>query len=672
MSTTLTETDVRVWLRDRFGHEALREGQAKVVRELLRGRRVVFVAPTGHGKSLCYQALAAHPSRSGVVLVFQPLKALMAEQVKKAEQLGLRARFVNSDLGAEEQDQVLKSAADGELDLLFLAPERQGNSLWLDAVADLEIKGVVIDEAHCISQWGHDFRPWYRRLVNTTMALGRRTPVLATTATAPGKVIEDIESQVSHGQDSTVIRLPSHRPNLSCGVIEVRGVSERLGLLLALAGGRFKGQPGIVYTLTTQEAERVAVFLRGQGVPALCYYGRLSPEEKTGAMETWVAGEAQVMVATSALGMGLDRADVRWIVHLGMPESLIRYVQEIGRAGRDGQFAHVIAVHDRGLKPIYDWLVQGSYASVEDHRALAKELQGRFGATRKKMILATDIPEAETDKILGDWLMRGLVERRGQPYFYTWRGGLPILPEGLDVAEKVRREFLDQAFKYVDSADCRSACLAEAMKDETLPALCGECDRCCEWPAVDYRVQTEKAQRYLETELPPIKLRNKGPHGIALSRYGEGPIGRAVRDSKTIRGQVPRVVMDEALRVLKDPRFSYTKASMEAVVFVPSTVSGDYLEVFACALAKQLGVPLIKLNKVRETRAQKNFRSKTCKKENVKGAFAWPTRHRGVGSVLLIDDIWHTGETMKEAARAVRHCGAEVLPLVLAHTRRQA
>lgn len=242
-------SDVTTWVTDRFSLPGLREGQTEVIQELLQGRRCLFVAPTGHGKSLCYQALAASPWSRGVVLVFQPLKALMREQVQRAEVAGLRAEVINSDLDAEAQQVVLDRVEAGHADLLFISPERQGNRLWLDHVGKLEIKGVVIDEAHCISQWGHDFRPWYQRLVRTIMGLGRRTPVLAITATAPGQVIDDVREQIGpSGEPIRLIRQASHRSNLQLSCVTVRGFAERLGRLLQIA--RSEGDmPGIAYLL---------------------------------------------------------------------------------------------------------------------------------------------------------------------------------------------------------------------------------------------------------------------------------------------------------------------------------------------------------------------------------------------------------------------------------------
>jgi ATP-dependent DNA helicase RecQ len=657
------------WLRERFRLKELRPEQDAVVHSLLAGKRVLFVAPTGHGKSLCYQALAAHEAKRGVVLVFQPLKALMHEQVERAERQGLRAKVINSDQQPDEQAEVLQSVVDGEVDILFLSPERQGNELWRQRVPEMEIKGVVIDEAHCISQWGHDFRPWYRRLVHTVMGLGLRTPVLAVTATAPSKVVEDIQEQISSdGRPIEVIRLSSYRDNLACHAWQVSGLAERLAALLHIAR-HHQGQPGIAYLLPIFETEMAADFLKRQGVGAVAYYaGGMDADERAERLQRWQQGEAAVICSTAALGMGVDRADVRWVAHLGLPDSLIRYVQEIGRAGRDGDTAKAFAVHDPECQGIYEGLMRSSQPDPEWYRQVVDFLRSRT-ANRTSIVETFDIPENTAQRILDDLVEAKLCTREGSPAEYSWSGGqsAPTFEEA-EVALRMRAEFLEEALAYPASRGCRAVRLAEAMGDAQLPSACGACDRCRGTPSPALATELQLAQEYLDTHTPPLRRARSGSAvlhegGLALSLYGVGRLGEAIRRAKYQGRPAPVEALNRALEVLRDPLGPYAGVTFEAVVCLPSTSSGRFVPDFAQLLARQLGIRSIVLEKTRQTQPQKSFRSRHLKKQNVRGAFRLPTGARVPGRLLLVDDIWDSGESLSEAAKVLREAGS-ARPLV--------
>lgn len=658
--------EVRRWLKQRFGLRP-REGQAKVVKALLAGRRSYMVAPTGHGKSLCYQALAASPWTKGVVLVFQPLKALMAEQVERARKLKLRAAFINSDLDHEQQVEILDRAVEGQLDILFLAPERQQNQLWQERIADLSIKGLVIDEAHCISQWGHDFRPWYRRLVNVTVNLGLRTPVLALTATAPGNVVDDIRAQIApRGEEVRGVRLDSHRSNITLVAFVAKNFAARLAYALEFAQ-QHEQEAGLVYVLTTDEAEIAAAFLAHQGVPALPYHGRMKAEPKQQILDAWARDEAQVVCATAALGMGIDRADVRWVAHLGVPDSLIRYVQEIGRIGRDQQPAHAYAIHDPTID--YSWMLDSGWPDPADYRKIAAALSEE-PQTRADLVDKTDVPESSAQRVLEDLREREFLEQVcSGPAHYVRRAapGLDPVPEGIEDARRVRTEFLQGAQRYLAGTDCRARQLAAAMCDDELPEPCGECDRCADWEWELNDSSIDAARQHLANYQPPIKLRGGKP-GRALSRYGMGTIGEAVRDAKYKKQRAPSSVVKAALKLLRDPDGPYADLSFDAVVSIPSTSSGDFVANFAQRLAKKLGIPHLELSKTRETQPQKSFRSRLHKERNVNGVFTCGSS-AGLHRVLLVDDIWASGATMSEAARALYP--AVAYPLTMARARHQ-
>ena len=348
-----------VTLKERFGFEAFRPGQAEVIGAVLAGKDALCVLPTGGGKSLCYQLPAL--MRSGLTLVVSPLIALMKDQVDALTRRGIAAAELNSTLTPEEQDAVLDRAAAGAVKLLYVAPERFKNERFRRRAEGLSIALVAVDEAHCISQWGHDFRPDYRRLKPALEALGS-PQVLALTATAPVEVQEDIVLQLG-------LREPMRfldglvRANLVFEVVRVPGQGAKEAALLRVLAS----VPGavLVYCATRKSVERVALLLGSRARPALRYHAGLEDAERKRAQEGFVTGGAPLLVATNAFGMGVDRPDVRAVVHYDIPRTVEAYVQESGRAGRDGEAALCVLLFNPADLHIQRFFLDGSNPSRE-------------------------------------------------------------------------------------------------------------------------------------------------------------------------------------------------------------------------------------------------------------------------------------------------------------------
>jgi len=319
-------------LRTTFGFDAFRPGQRDVVEAALSATDCLAVMPTGSGKSLTYQ-LAAR--LMGTTLVVSPLIALMKDQVDAANEIGIRATFINSSIEYEERLARIDGLGRGAYDLVYVAPE--GLGAGLGSVLDgADVRLIAVDEAHCISQWGHDFRPAYRKLVNLKSRFG--VPVLALTATATERVRADIATQLDL-TDPLVVQTSFFRPNLKLHVLKKgdhdgRQIKVRDYIGKICAGRR--GDSGIVYTLSRKSAESTATYLRSIGVKASAYHAGLESEERTKVQDDFIRDEIDVVCATVAFGMGIDKSNVRFVIHRDMPKSLEGYYQEIGRAGRDG------------------------------------------------------------------------------------------------------------------------------------------------------------------------------------------------------------------------------------------------------------------------------------------------------------------------------------------------
>jgi len=316
-------------LRDIFGHREFRGQQEEVIDHVASGGDAVVLFPTGAGKSMCYQIPAI--CRPGVGIVVSPLIALMRDQVEALRQAGVAAAALNSSLGPEEAAQVRRQLRRGELDLLYVAPERVATPGFANMLADTRIGLFAIDEAHCVSQWGHDFRPEYRELIHL-VELFPGVPRIALTATADPTTREDIIERLGLEQ-ARVFTSSFDRPNISYSILERDRPREQL--LDFLAG--HKGESGIVYCLSRAKVEDVADWLGGKGIRALPYHAGMSAELRSANQDAFLKEEGLCLVATVAFGMGIDKPDVRYVAHMDLPASIEAYYQETGRAGRDGQ-----------------------------------------------------------------------------------------------------------------------------------------------------------------------------------------------------------------------------------------------------------------------------------------------------------------------------------------------
>ena len=325
-------------LKQYFGHSAFRDGQEQVIDAILGGRDVLCVMPTGAGKSLCYQVPAL--MSPGVTLVISPLISLMKDQVESLTQSGAPAAFVNSTLTAAQYGQVLWGIRNGVYKLIYVAPERLTAPDFLDVCQTLEISNLIVDEAHCVSQWGQNFRPSYLKIAEFAKGLPRRPTVGAFTATATGRVKADMEALLEL-HNPLCITTGFDRPNLYFGVEKPKSKQERLLELIRSHAGR----SGIIYAATRKNVEELCEVLRQNGISATRYHAGLPDAERRENQDDFIYGRVDVIVATNAFGMGIDKSDVSYVIHYNMPKDIESYYQEAGRAGRDGERAECILLY---------------------------------------------------------------------------------------------------------------------------------------------------------------------------------------------------------------------------------------------------------------------------------------------------------------------------------------
>nr|MBA3327770.1 ATP-dependent DNA helicase RecQ [Solirubrobacterales bacterium] len=362
-------------LREHFGFDAFRPGQEEAVRAAAAGRDVLVVMPTGAGKSLCYQLPAL--VRDDLTLVVSPLVSLMQDQVEALERVAPgRAALVNAQRGAAENRDALARAASGELRLLYVAPERFSSAPFLEAMRAARIGLFVVDEAHCVSQWGHDFRPDYFRLADAARWL-RAQAIIASTATATPQVAADIETRLGL-RDPVRVATGFDRPNLSFAVLPCASTQAK-HRHIAAALDEEGARPAIVYAGTRAGAEKLAAKLDGDvGV----YHAGLGREQRADVQRRFMGGELDVVVATNAFGMGIDKADVRTVCHESVPGSVEAYYQEAGRAGRDGLPARALLFAEGRDKGLHVFFIQRSEVTDETVTTVAQRLRARSSDDR--------------------------------------------------------------------------------------------------------------------------------------------------------------------------------------------------------------------------------------------------------------------------------------------------
>jgi ATP-dependent DNA helicase RecQ len=467
-------------VRQVFGLAELRPGQQAVIDAVLAKRHTLAIMPTGAGKSLCYQVPAM--LMPGMTVVVSPLIALMRDQFEKLTELGLEAVQVNSAIPTGDIRRARARIGRRAVEFVFTTPEQLAATDLRKSLPGDAVDLVVIDEAHCISQWGHDFRPAYLDALAELRAFGSPT-ILALTATATSDVIADIERQLAVGP-LHVINTGAYRPNLSYHVRPVSSDADKQRHLIDIVRGATGST--IVYAATVRHVDALHALFREEGIPAASYHGRQRAPDRVKAQDAFMTGTVPIIIATNAFGMGIDKPDVRRVVHYDLPASLDVYSQESGRAGRDGEPAECILLFQRRDRGLQRFFMAGRYPTHDDFITLIKGLRStsKSGALGLDEVRAS-VPSLSASKVrvmLAALKQDGLVRQRRGAKYEARPQLLTASVEPLVAAYEERRQRdqakLEQMVVYAQTALCRTHVLLEALGETVEWSQCGTCDNC--------------------------------------------------------------------------------------------------------------------------------------------------------------------------------------------------
>ncbi len=691
-SKTATKRHTLDLLQQMIGADKnFRTGQWEAIEAVaIRKQRALVVQRTGWGKSLVYflSTKLLREEGAGPTLLISPLLSLMRNQIEMAGKIGIRAYTINS-ANREEWAKVEDALAKDECDLMLISPERLNNEHFLKQVLP-QISGriglFVVDEAHCISDWGHDFRPDYRRIVRILQVLPQSVPILGTTATANDRVIADVQNQLGPGL--VVFRGPLARESLRLQNIRLAKQSQRMAWIVeTLKRKYFEDKNGIIYCQTVADTQRIAKWLQQNGFKAEAYYaGNDNATNRPTLEQGFLNNDIRILVATVALGMGFDKPDIDFVIHFQLPNSVVAYYQQVGRAGRAVEKSYGILLSGDEDDDIQNYFIESAFPPIQVFTNILKSLEQSEGMAINEILAKVNTSRATAERALKMLEVDGAVSQtfdRTVQYFRTpnrWKPDVERINRVLDL----RRAELAQMQEYMDHPGCLMQFLLKAL-DDPAPSPCGHCANCKQkgLPTTVSEDLVIEAENYLKGNQVIINPRKRWPAGLfpgqkytipielqnetgrSLCFYGDAGWGKLVQTGKYQQDCFDNQLVKASAQLIKeewhpDPFPCWITA-------IPSNRHPTLVPDFATRLARVLNIPFLPvLHRDGEAAEQKTMQNSAMQARNVIGSL---TIAPGIPTdpVLLIDDIIDSGWTLTMAGYLLRsHGSGPVYPFTLA------
>ena len=673
-------------LRESYGENAkFREGQKEAIEAVVNGKRTLVVQKTGWGKSLVYflaTKLLKEKKRDGITLIISPLLALMNNQIDSAQRLGLNVKTINSD-NNDEWDNIISDIYDNNtVDALIISPERLANADFVKDCLD-KIKNrvnlFVVDEAHCISDWGHDFRPDYRRIVKILQLLPGNVPVLATTATANDRVVNDIVAQL--GENLVISRGELIRESLAIQVIKLQKKEDRLAWLAE----NIEKMPGsgVVYCLTKADCDLVTDWLNENNIKSEKYYSdgsKISKEYKAIILDKFQKNEIKVLVATVAFGMGYDKPDIGFVIHFQRPANIVSYYQQIGRAGRGIELAYAILLCGEEDEHINQYFINSAFPTEKDMNIVVDFITDNPGKSISEIKGALNIRANRVEKTLkyltvGDDIYTEYVNRK-KGYYKSAKKWEPDLERSEGITA-IRYKEMQDMDEFTKQKGCYMKYIAEKL-DDVNAKVCRKCSN-CRGLLFDETVGAEtvqRAQQFIKSKFGVIEPRKQFPDktkiesefqfkgGIVLSNYADAGYGMAVQKGKYLDGYFSDELVDASVKILSE---FIKNNNIEWITPVTSKRHPQLVPDFAKRLADRLNIGYFEGIKKFNAEEQKKFENSDGQYKNANDSFEIIQVKKE--NILLVDDMVDSRWTFTVCAMKMREMGSgDIYPFALANT----